>query len=30
MSSNTSDMKQSDDRFRQIVEAAPNAMVMVD
>lgn len=29
MSSNTSDIKQSDDRFRQIVEAAPNAMVMV-
>jgi len=29
MSSNTSDMKQTDDRFRQVVEAAPNAMVMV-
>jgi len=30
MSSNTSDIKQTDDRFRQVVEAAPNAMVMVD
>lgn len=30
MSSNTGDIKQSDNRFHQIVEAAPNAMVLVD
>ncbi len=29
MSTKTNDIKQSDDRFRQIVEAAPNAMVLV-
>jgi PAS domain S-box-containing protein len=29
MSNNTGSTKQSDDRFRQIVEAAPNAMVLV-
>ncbi|HEY3299637.1 MAG TPA: PAS domain S-box protein [Methylophilaceae bacterium] len=29
MSENDSDIKKTDDRFRQVVEAAPNAMVMV-